>query len=705
MATYTTPGTYYEAVDLDSGGINPLRTDIAAFVGIAQRGPLHTPLPVSTWEQFQSTFGSFLSQGYLAYTAKAFFENGGARCQIVRIAAQTAATATDGTAVQPADGSSSIVLSVTGFVKGAVVTLHLDATHQMDALLRDVVPATRQLVWQTPLPPPFRGAALECETGASSSQNVLLDAAGIPTLQIAASSPGTWGNDLTVEVAHTSTTSTSTRNAIQPASRLSSLVNTVSGFAKGTLVKAFQSTAVVAYLEVVAIDPWLRSIAWTTSLPVAFNLAQPISFESVEFSLSVRDAGKLVEIFTELSLSTASSSYVVDAINGVSTYISVTDLFSISPAPVNLPDPLAANLQRGWLTLAGGRDGIAAIQVADFTGLQGDVVPRGLRTLETVDEIAIVAVPDILIQPAPPVQYTPPIVTPYDPCLLCPGDPETAAPLPPPLQETAHVFSLDEIYLVQQAMVEHCERMRYRIAVLDAPLFSAAGESRELQEIQSWRQRFDSSYAALYFPWSVVYDPLQLGGNPVRMVPPSGHVVGTYATYDLSVGVHRAPANFALSWIQALSTDVTAIDQGLLNPAGINCLRSFPSRGLRVYGARTLSSDTSWQFVNVRRLLMMIEKAVEYSLQWAVFEPNNAQLRLAVTNALTVFLESVYEGGALAGSTDAQAFFVKCNASNNPPEMADAGQFLAEVGVAPAIPAEFIIFRVGKTENRLEITE
>jgi hypothetical protein len=705
MATYTTPGTYYEAVDLDSSGINPLRTDIAAFVGIAQRGPLHTPLPVTTWKQFQSTFGSFISQGYLAYAVKAFFENGGARCHIVRVASQTATTSTDGAVLQPADGHSSIVLSVAGFMKGAVVTLRLDATHQADYLLSDVNPGTRELIWQTPLEAPFRGAALECATGPAAAQNVFLDALGQPTLQIAASSPGIWGNQLTLEVVHTSTTATSTRNAIQPVSRLSSLVGTINGFTMGTLVKAFQSAALVAYLEVSSVNPSQRSITWTSALPVAFDLTKPISFESVEFSLSVRSNGKLLEIFSGLALSQVSRNYVAEAINGVSDYISVVDLLSGSPAPGNLPDPLAANLMHGSLALAGGRDGIAALQVADFTGLAGDVVPRGLRSLETVDEVAIVAVPDILIQPTPPVQYTPPIVEPVDPCTLCPAPPSLAPPPPPPLQETAPSFSLEDIYRVQQATVDHCERLRYRIAVLDAPLFSAPGESRELQEIQSWRQLFDSSYAALYFPWTIVYDPLQLGGSPVRTIPPSGHVVGTYATYDLSVGVHRAPANLALSWIQALGTEVSAVQQGLLNPEGINCLRVFPSRGVRVYGARTLSSDPAWRFVNVRRLMMMIEKAAEYSLQWAVFEPNNAQLRLAITSALTVFLESVYEGGALAGTTDAQAFFVKCNASNNPPDVADAGQLLAEVGIAPAIPAEFIVFRVGRTENRLEVTE
>ena len=207
------------------------------------------------------------------------------------------------------------------------------------------------------------------------------------------------------------------------------------------------------------------------------------------------------------------------------------------------------------------------------------------------------------------------------------------------------------------------------------------------------------------FPWVLVYDPLQLGGNTVRAIPPSGHVVGTYAHFDLLTGVHRAPANFELNWMQDLLVDVDSNTQGILNPMGINCLRSFPGRGLRVYGARTLSSDPSWIYVNVRRLMMMIEKAVENSLQWAVFEPNNFKLRISVTGALTVFLESIYEAGALAGATDNEAFFVKCDAQNNPPEVTDAGQFIAEVGVAPAIPAEFIVFRVGKTQDRLEVTE
>jgi hypothetical protein len=145
--------------------------------------------------------------------------------------------------------------------------------------------------------------------------------------------------------------------------------------------------------------------------------------------------------------------------------------------------------------------------------------------------------------------------------------------------------------------------------------------------------------------------------------------------------------------------------QGILNPVGINCIRTFPGRGIRVYGARTVSSDTNWTFVNVRRLLMMIEKACYLSLRWAVFEPNNVQMRLRVRTALTVFLESIFQGGALAGATDAESFYVKCDGENNPQSLAANGQFVAEVGVAPALPAEFVVFRVGRTADSLEVTE
>ena len=227
----------------------------------------------------------------------------------------------------------------------------------------------------------------------------------------------------------------------------------------------------------------------------------------------------------------------------------------------------------------------------------------------------------------------------------------------------------------------------------------------DLGEVQSWRQRFDTMYAALYYPWILVRDPLQLGNSVVRRVPPSGHVAGVYANSDLIVGVHKAPANAVVQWAQALTTEVTAEMQGFLNPIDVDCLRTFSGRGMRVYGARTLSSDTIWQFINVRRLFFMIEHALLIGMQWVVFEPNNVHLWHLLTVNISSFLEGEWKKGALAGNTAEESFFVKCDATNNPQATTALGELIVEIGVAPTLPAEFVIFRIGRVGDSLEVTE
>ncbi|MBC7909337.1 MAG: phage tail sheath family protein, partial [Pyrinomonadaceae bacterium] len=145
--------------------------------------------------------------------------------------------------------------------------------------------------------------------------------------------------------------------------------------------------------------------------------------------------------------------------------------------------------------------------------------------------------------------------------------------------------------------------------------------------------------------------------------------------------------------------------QGILNPQGINCVRAFPGRGLRVYGARTLSSDADWRYVNVRRLMLSIEETIDEAMQWTVFEPNDFNLRLTLVVTINTFLEEVWRTGALRGTTPEEAFFVKCDESNNPPEVIDGGRLIVEIGVAPSHPAEFVIFRIGRTVEELEIVE
>jgi len=198
---------------------------------------------------------------------------------------------------------------------------------------------------------------------------------------------------------------------------------------------------------------------------------------------------------------------------------------------------------------------------------------------------------------------------------------------------------------------------------------------------------------------------LKLGGNPVRTIPACGHVAGLYARSDFEVGPHKAPANGELFWAEDVTAAINDDEQATLNPEGINCIRAFPGRGIRVYGARTVSSDPDWRYINVRRLMMMIEAAVDLSTQWAVFEPNNFNLRRSLILSVSGFLETLWRRGALVGESAEEAFYIKCDETNNPPEIVNQGKILTEIGVAPTHPAEFIIFRVGRTLEELEIVE
>ncbi|MGH6628828.1 MAG: phage tail sheath family protein, partial [Burkholderiales bacterium] len=179
-------------------------------------------------------------------------------------------------------------------------------------------------------------------------------------------------------------------------------------------------------------------------------------------------------------------------------------------------------------------------------------------------------------------------------------------------------------------------------------------------------------------------------------VPPSGHVAGIYARNDTERGVHKAPANEIVRGALETELTLTKGEQDVLNPMGVNCIRSFTGRGLRVWGARTISSDPAWRYVNVRRLFNYVEKSIERGTQWVVFEPNDPDLWARVRRDVTAFLTGVWRDGALFGMTPQEAFFVKCDAETNPPDVRDRGQLVIEIGLAPVKPAEFVIFRLSQ---------
>jgi phage tail sheath protein FI len=286
---------------------------------------------------------------------------------------------------------------------------------------------------------------------------------------------------------------------------------------------------------------------------------------------------------------------------------------------------------------------------------RGDVSERsGVEGLEVMDDVTMVCVPDLMTK--------------------MPGE----------------KLNLDMVKAVQAMMIAHCERLGDRVAILDAP------PDMTPQEVKKWRMEvtgFDTSYAAMYYPWIKIMDPAT---DLVINVPPSGYLAGIWARNDNTRGVHKAPANEIVLGAIGLAYQTTKGEQDTLNPIGVNCIRAFPGRGIRVWGGRTLSSNPSWRYINVRRLFNYVEKSIENGTQWVVFEPNNRKLWARVSRDVSAFLRMVWRDGALFGSSPAEAFYVKCDDELNPPESRDLGRLVVEIGLAPVKPAEFVIFRISQ---------
>ena len=245
---------------------------------------------------------------------------------------------------------------------------------------------------------------------------------------------------------------------------------------------------------------------------------------------------------------------------------------------------------------------------------------------------------------------------------------------------------------VQDALVAHCERMRYRFAVLDTPLGARLADAR------AHRQNFDTTRAAVYYPGLVIADRFAPPGE-LRTITPSGHMIGIMARTDTTRGVHKAPANEVVRGILQFETKLGKGEQDILNPLHVNCFRDFreENRGLRIYGARVATSDPEFKYINVRRLLLFIEQSLDTGLQWAVFEPNDQPLWDTVKQSVSNFLTTVWRSGALAGLKQEEAFFVNIgyNITMTQDDI-DNGRMIVEIGVAPVKPAEFVIVRISQ---------
>lgn len=398
-----------------------------------------------------------------------------------------------------------------------------------------------------------------------------------------------------------------------------------------------------------------------TNTPPDPNAPAPIPAEF--FTVVVKRNGEQLERFDNLTMNREIQSelgiYVLTALEE-SQFVNALDLtqrglplvrrpvdgqYEVSPPPIL---PTQENLTRY---------------------VQGDRNDRkGIQGLFEIDEITIIACPDLM------------------------------------RAYQAGLLDEDQIHGIMELMIGLCENSApnppNRMVVLDAP-----PDKVKPQEVSSWLlndfQR-RSMFAALYYPWIQVANPRK-NGKPI-FVPPCGHMMGIWSRTDETRGVYKAPANETPRGVIGLAYDSNFREQELLNPQGINCIRSFPNRGIKVWGARTLvePEKTEWRYISVRRLMSYIEKSIELGTQWVVFEPNDQDLWARVRRTVSNFLERIWREGALFGETPEQAFYVKCDETINTSDTMILGRLYVEVGVCPVRPAEFVVFRISQWTGKDE---
>lgn len=476
-------------------------------------------------------------------------------------------------------------------------------------------------------------------------------AAAITTgaLKITAANPGAWAEDLRVTVS----ASSKAKTQVMKAEGADLTLKNADGFNAGDVVELFDGKATV-YATVKSV---LDKVV-TLDAPCALDVADPKVgtakyIKTCEISISAR-LGEAVEVYENLSLK-------ADALNFVSAKTRKSDLIVVEVVAVKAPAPVkdkdgkeipakAASIipyelcggkgESMVLTLAGGSNGSVLNVTADaYTGKDDGPGKRtGLQAFLENGNVSIMAIPGVTA-------------------------PE-----------------------VQAALIGFCESKKSCFAILDVPV-----ELKKTNDVANFRDMYDSTYAAMYHPWLEMYDA---GAKRSAYFPPSGAIAGIYARTDNEHGVHKAPANEVVRGCTGLSCAYNEGEQDILNPIGVNLIRAFTGRGIRVWGARTISSNGLWKYLNVRRLFIYVEETIKASTNWVVFEPNSQVLWGRVTRTISSFLATCWRDGALAGATPDQAFFVECGPTTMTQDDIDNGRLICQIGIAPVKPAEFVVFRI-----------
>ncbi|MBS6397835.1 MAG: phage tail sheath subtilisin-like domain-containing protein [Clostridiales bacterium] len=459
-------------------------------------------------------------------------------------------------------------------------------------------------------------------------------------ISIAAKNPGKWGNEIKVTAVAANKGKTAVLEVTgDDASGKVYTVANGSAFSEGDTIVIRNNGKVVGYNKIAM----AQGNTITLAAPVKEDLVDknpvPKKLLSVcEMNVEVAYKDN-VEIYEGVSLNINSASYITKI-------MAKSDLVDVAAGePKDAVNPLsiftaAPDPEKAVVFLAGGSDGGKKGVTDDiFMGVDGGPGKRtGLAAFKEINNVSLMAIPGVT-SPA-----------------------------------------------VQLALVTHCTNTGACFAVLDVPQ-----ELTKPQDVLAHREKIDSDYAAMYHPWIQIYDVLN---KKPAYIPPSGAVCGIYARSDIERGVHKAPANEVVYNCIGLSCLYNKAEQDVLNPAGVNLIRALPGQGIRVWGARTCSSNSLWKYVNVRRLFIYLEESIKSQTNWAVFEPNDEMLWARVGRTIRAFLRDMWRSGALVGTTEDQAFYVNIGRDTMSQSDILNGRLICEIGVAPSRPAEFVIFRI-----------
>jgi phage tail sheath protein FI len=650
MATLNYPGVYIQEFT-PGAPIQGVGTSTAAILAPAAAGPLMVPTKVTSFDAFAKQFGGPMGGFFGWYAARGFFENGGQVCYFVRVSnAAFARLALADSSAGAGRPTLTVQARDPGIPAPAIkADVDDDAAISAKALFQVQPSAIASATGSTiTVAPADEANAAQLRPGDVITWNAIAEpqpvvVARVDGRDIRLASPlnGTYNAGSVVLADMVAGTTTVFR-----------IRDGGEALAAGSVVTIDEAggsadTRIVMRADAERISPALTTYRVELSQPVsrAFTLAAA-KVSSIEFKLTITQDG-YTKSYDKLSMTPGHPRYVIDVV-AADADRRVDVLYAEPPSTSPPPDDRPRATAAAQALAGGAEDNPASLAASDYTA--------ALHLLQPVDDVNMVVIPDRT-----------------DPA-------------------------------VQGAARDHCELMMDRFAILDsargAPLFGGGSVELQRNGVTS-----TNGYAALYYPWLSV--PPATGSQPV-LVPPSGHMAGVYARIDEKRGVHKAPAGEEAYVAGALGVDRTMsdIDQGELNLAGINVIRVFRPGGRPVvWGARTTASDTSWQYVNIRRLFLFLEESIQQGINWAVFEPNDLSLWEQLKRTIGDFLKAAWRDGALFGAKPEEAFYVRIDDVLNPFSEQQLGRLHIEIGVRPAYPAEFIVVRIGIWQGGSEISE